>query len=39
LYTVQAPAIPGFPLEATLIGIVLAVIALALFKKKQSRTK
>lgn len=39
-YTVQAPgglpAIPGFPLEAILIGIVIAAAALALFKKKQS---
>lgn len=43
-YIVQAPepepgpAIPGFPLEATLIGIVIVAVALALLKKKQSKT-
>jgi len=37
-YTVHAPApaIPGFPIEATLVGIVIAAIALTLLKKKQS---
>lgn len=37
-YTVRAPAppIPGFPLEATLMGIAVATVALTLFKRKHS---
>jgi len=40
-YTVHAsaPAIPGFPIEASIIGIVMAVAALTLLKKKQSTQK